>query len=127
VGVELEQKFIDLGYEMFGDRETLKETKMLQGNILDPVDAAPWPQLRGQFDVANFGMVLHSFTWEQQLVMLEKGLHVLKNVPGTSMMGVACGNLNGRAETWLGRQVPNHNPDTFGKLVAELEGRTRTK
>ena len=125
-GVELEQGYIDLGYDLFNDRETLK-VKLLRGNILDPVDAAPWADLGGQYDVANFGMVLHSFTWEQQIFMLEKGLHVLKNEPGTSMIGIACGNINGKVETWMGRPIPNHNPETFRKLMAEFEAKTGTK
>lgn len=59
--------------------------------------------------------------------MLERGIQVLKaGKLGTTIIGTACGTEGGVEEDW-GEKIPNHNPETFRELMAEVEARTGTK
>jgi len=126
-GAELRQGYIDLGYELFRDKEKLV-SKMYQANILDDLTVEPWPQLEGKFDVVNFSMVLHVFTREEQLVMFQRGIEVLKaGELGTTILGMACGADEASVEEWHGKGVMIHNPETFSKLIEEVGDMTGTK
>ena len=48
-GVELRPEFIELGYELFRDRETLG-ARMVQGDVLGKRGEEPWVELEGGFD-----------------------------------------------------------------------------
>lgn len=126
VGAELRQGYIDLGYDLFRDRARLK-AKILQANVLDDITSGPWPDLVGKFDIVNFSMVLHVFPWDGQVAMLERGIQALKPAKlGTTMTGIACGNEDGLELDWDGK-IPVHNPETFRKLVGEVEAKTGTR
>jgi hypothetical protein len=126
VGAELRQGYLDLGYELFRDKDTLK-SKFYQANVLDDIATGAWPALVGRFDVVNFSLVLHCFEREGQVAMLARGIAALK--PGklvTTIMGTACGAVEATELEWDGK-VPVHSPESFRELVAEVEERTGTK
>lgn len=127
VGVELRKGFIDLGYDLFRDRDTLR-AKLLQGDATSDGSVDPWPQLEGKFDVVNLGLILHVFPWEGQVALLERGIENLKQGQlGTSLIGLACGAIDdGTVLEWAGG-IPAHNEETFRRLVEEVEARTGTK
>ncbi|KAK1757019.1 methyltransferase [Echria macrotheca] len=127
VGVDLHPEFIELGYDLFRDRDRQPGIKMLVGDIQAPVDAEPWPLLKHGFDIVNFSMILHAFEHDEQAVMLEKAVHVLRDEPGAMMMGTACGSRDGRVSCWSGKDIPLHNAETFTRLVAEVGERTGTR
>jgi SAM-dependent methyltransferase len=122
-GVELRQEFIDLGYELFRDRGKLK-ARMYQGDVQS--NEGPWKELQGQFDVVNLGLILHSFTRDGQIVCFEKAIGSLKNEVGTSVIGTACGAVEGEECFWHG-DIPAHNSETFKGLMREVEKRTGTR
>ncbi|KAJ9145285.1 Methyltransferase [Pleurostoma richardsiae] len=129
-GAELNAGFIEIGYELFRDRETFG-APIVQANILEPVDAegAPLAQFLGQLDVVQLGMILHLFTWAEQVAAFENAIKLLNNgVKGTLIIGQASGNLDGVATggAW-GRQTFKHNVETFEKLVKEVGSRTGTE
>ncbi|KAK3325921.1 hypothetical protein B0H66DRAFT_616655 [Apodospora peruviana] len=124
VGLELRQGYINLGYDLFRDRSKLG-AKMLQGDFVN--DSLDDKEIWGRFDIVNFSMVLHVFSWEDQVRLLERGIKALKpNTSGTSIIGLACGSLDGKIEDW-GGQVPAHNEESFVRLVKEVEERTGTR
>ncbi|KAK5662382.1 hypothetical protein OQA88_8292 [Cercophora sp. LCS_1] len=123
-GVELRAGFIDLGFELFRDKDKF-EGRMLPGSITE--DGEPWVQLEGQFDVVNFGMVFHCLTWDEQIQALGRALDALNGQKGNSVIGICVGTLDGRLENWTGKTVPAHNEETFEKLVREFEEKTATK
>ncbi|KAK5659581.1 hypothetical protein OQA88_783 [Cercophora sp. LCS_1] len=125
-GADLLQGYVDLGYNLFRDRDTLK-TKFVQANVLDDITTGAWPELVGKFDTVSFSLVLHCFPWERQVAMLERGVAVLKEGKlGTTTTGTACGVEEAPVEDWNGK-VPVHNPEPFRKLMAEVEAKTGTK
>ncbi|KAK3348681.1 hypothetical protein B0T25DRAFT_457117 [Lasiosphaeria hispida] len=125
-GVEICQGYLDLGYDLFRDKETTK-TQFLQGDVLDP--AGPWPQLEGKFDVVNIGMFLHLFTWEENIQVFERVIKTLKTGElGTTIIGNALGNVNDKvALQWLNKAIPTHNVESFKRLISQVEERTGTR
>jgi len=140
VGVELHQGFIDLGFELFRDREGgdgegygdgkggqrgKGGLRFYQGDLL--ADGGVWDLLDGGFDVVNLGMLLHCFTWEEQVRVLERCVGLLKTGKGVSIVGITCGTVDGRVEELAGKKVPAHNEETFGRLVKEVAEKTKTE
>ena len=79
----------------------------------------------GVFEIVNFGMILHCFTREEQILLFERAIRTLKpDQLGTSVIGLACGTVDGTVENWAGKEVLVHNEDTFKRLVADVEART---
>ncbi|KAK0612113.1 methyltransferase domain-containing protein [Immersiella caudata] len=124
VGVELQQGFIDLGFELFRDQDFLK-AKFLLGDVMK--DGAPWDELYGKFDIVHFGMFLHMWTYEEQIAVLERGIKCLKPEVGTTIIGNAVAVVDGAVEDWIGKKVPAHNVETFKLFITDVEKRTGTK
>jgi phospholipid N-methyltransferase len=122
-GIELEAGFIDLGYEMFRDRDTLK-SKFVVGSILD--DHAV-KELEGQFDVVQLGMILHLFTWEEQVRAFEHAIRLLKTKGDVAIIGQATGSLDGVVSQSWRKNTFRHNVETFKKLISEVEKETGTR
>lgn len=117
-GVELEAGFVDVGYELFGDRDTLK-TKFVVGNILDD-DGIVLRELGGQFDVVQLAMILHLFTWEQQVRVFKHAIRLLKPDGGGTIIGQAAGNLDGISSSSWRKGTFRHNGETLKKLIDEV-------
>lgn len=127
-GAELNAGFIDLGYELFGDRGSL-ESLVVTANILEPIAGSPLQELEGTLDVVQLGMILHLFTWEQQITAFENAIRLLKpGKTGTLIIGQASGNVDGVATggAW-GRSTFKHNVESFEKFIGELSDKTGTQ
>ena len=126
-GAELNGGFIDLGYELFRDRDTL-EARFVTADILDGGGAA-LKEFEGQLDVVQLGMILHLFTWEQQVTAFEHAVKLLKpDTKGVAIIGQAVGNIDGLASESLQRKGTfRHNADTFRKLIDEVSAKTGTE
>ncbi|KAI3396086.1 hypothetical protein diail_503 [Diaporthe ilicicola] len=131
-GAELSSTFIQLGYELFRDGPG-GDVVMVQADILEPpVDGAPLGQFRGQLGVVQLGMILHLFTWEEQITAFENAIALLKDQPGVLIIGQATGNLDGVVTQTLSVGGSNkgtckHNVASFKKLVEDVEARTGTR
>jgi len=129
-GVELNQGFIDLGYELFRDKDMLNH-RMVAANVMESVDSieSPLCPFVGKQSVVQLGMILHLFTWEEQLVVFEHAIQLLKpDETGTLIIGQASGNLDGIpiGEAWSHKAF-KHNVESFEKLVREVEEKTGTQ
>ena len=127
-GAELNTGFIELGYELFGDKDSL-ESLIVSANILEPITGSSLEELEGKLDVVQLGMILHLFSWEEQIVAFENAIKLLKpEKKGTLIIGQASGNLDGIATggAW-GRVTFKHNVESFEKLIKELGDKTGTQ
>ncbi|KAK7733032.1 hypothetical protein SLS53_008361 [Cytospora paraplurivora] len=120
-GAELLGDFIDLGYDLFRDKETLK-TRFIQADILDP--NSPIQELKGSIDFIHLGMVLHVFGWEDQRKLLETSVQILKPQPGTLIIGQAVGHTEGIYSTGRDSGSFRHNEESFRRLWGEISERT---
>lgn len=129
-GAELSPTFISLGYELF--RDSPADVAMVQADILAPLDASPLGQFRGRLRVVQLGMVLHLFTWEEQLAAFENAVALLRDEPGVLIIGQATGNLDGVVTQTLSVGGANkgtckHNVESFQRLIKDVEARTGTQ
>ncbi|KAK3385502.1 hypothetical protein B0H63DRAFT_183533 [Podospora didyma] len=126
-GAELKADFIDLGYELFRDRDRANRATFFQADILD--QEGPLAEYRWQFDVLNLGMVVHLFSRAEQLALFKHAIKLLKPAtPGTAIIGQAWGHLDGVATpAEPGKERFKHNVETFKALVAEIEAETGTR
>lgn len=130
-GAELQPEFIDLGYDFFQDRESLR-TSFIQADVLDIGTANPLNELSGAFDFIHLGMVLHIYQWDQQRDMLERCVDLLKPESGVLILGQALGSADGglsagqTGANFTGKPF-KHNATTFQTLWKEIGERTATK
>lgn len=124
-GAELQQGFIELGYDFFRDRDTLKAT-LVQADVFELGDGSRLGGLVGKADIVHLGMVLHLFGWDKQRELLENCVKLLR--PGSSgsmILGQAVGDLEGGVRP--GGRIFAHNVETFNKMWAEISERTGLK
>jgi SAM-dependent methyltransferase len=134
-GAELSPTFIRLGYELF--RDSPAEVAMVQADILTPLgrggeEEGSLARFRGKLSVVQLGMILHLFTWEEQVAAFENAIALLRDEPGVLVIGQATGNLDGVVTQTLSVGGANkgtckHNVESFKRLVKDVEARTGTK
>lgn len=126
-GAEYEAPFIDVGYDLFKDRDTLK-SHFMQADVLDSSPEAPLSTLNSSIDIIHLGMVLHVFSREDQLIALERCVEILKPQPGTLIVGQAVGHVDGkRSPAHEGVISFKHSDKTFRELISDLETKTGAK
>lgn len=123
--------FLQQGYELF--RDSPESVKMVEANILSPItDASPLAAWRGKLKAVQLGMILHLFTWEEQVTAFTNAISLLANEEGVSVLGQATGDLDGRQTCTLSpggaeRNTWKHNVSTFEELIRDVEDRTGTR
>ncbi|OCL02466.1 hypothetical protein AOQ84DRAFT_327380 [Glonium stellatum] len=124
-GSDLRMDFMELGYDLFLDRETLK-TKFIAGDIFDP--DSPIKQLDGKIDIINASSFLHLFSWDQQVKASKVLVSLLKPQAGGLIIGRQMGDVE--AKECPVRSRPEitrfrHNGESFKrmwKLVGDETG-----
>ncbi len=128
----MEQRFLDLSYDLFRDKGTMKghlftANALEEGNALDG--------LHGKMDAVYAGSFLHLFDWDAQLQICKRIVKVLKPRKGSMVFGRQMGNLKGQevpATPRVGNDLKmnwRHDVESFGRLweVAGRETGTRWK
>ncbi|ROV90055.1 hypothetical protein VSDG_08374 [Cytospora chrysosperma] len=125
-GAELMGDFIQLGYDLFRDKETLK-THFMQADILDP--NSQLQSLRGTLDFIHLGMILHVFSWEEQRELLETCIQILKPQAGVLILGQSVGHAEGEASPGRhsGGLSFKHSDESFRRMWGEISERTGIK
>lgn len=131
-GAELSTTFIELGYQLFGDDPAT--VHMVQADILASLDSgeSSLAPFRGMLKVVQLGMILHLFSWEEQITAFEHAISLLRDEPGDLLIGQATGNVDG-IETFTvspggkDKGTWKHNVESFERLVKEVEQRTNTR
>ncbi|KAF3763351.1 hypothetical protein M406DRAFT_261401 [Cryphonectria parasitica EP155] len=127
-GAELSGTFIELGYELFRDSYSS------QADILAPLggEASPLAQFQARLEVVQLGMILHLFSWEEQVTAFKNAISLLKDKNGVLIIGQATGNVDGVETRTLAprggdRTTWKHNVQSFQRLVKDVESRTGTR
>jgi len=128
VGLELESGFLDLGFDLFADRELCKG-RMIVGNIFDESPDGPLASLRGSINIVHAASFFHLFTLEDQVKLGVNPVHLMRDAPGALVLGRHLGSSTG--EERPSRMIPNgkmyfHSPDSFKTLWAKISERTQT-
>lgn len=130
-GTDLHSEFIELGYEQFRDRETLKAT-FVAGDILLPDEEYAASEMarsfEGKMSIVHAGSFFHLFSWESQLIIGERIVRFFRRDLSAKSPAVLFG-------THLGRDNPGeigafeiflHDKNTFQALWDEVGRRTST-
>lgn len=118
-GAELEQVFLDLGYELFNDKKALA-SKFVCGDIF--AEGAYGLQ-DGSFDFVHAGSFFHQFSWEEQIESLTKCLRLLKPQPGSMLLGRQIATVEPgvvKHPALRSGEAYHHSIDTWERLVAEI-------
>ena len=129
VGVELKAEFIDLGYDLFKDRDSF-QGRFIAGDILDDAPGSAVNALNGTIDIVHVALVLHLFGWDGQLKAALRLVSLLKNQPGTVVLGRQVGSSEPgeyRHAAAAAGVMYKHDGHTFRKLWDEIEEQTGTK
>ncbi|KAL9095564.1 MAG: hypothetical protein Q9165_001996 [Trypethelium subeluteriae] len=118
-GSDLRPDFIELGYELFLDKQTFGAT-FLPADIFDP--NSDLKQLDGTIDIIQTSSFFHLFDRDTQIRLAKRVVALLKPQKDSLIFGRQVGNVEGGAvpaSSDPGRLLFRHNVETF---VCEREG-----
>jgi SAM-dependent methyltransferase len=126
-GVDLHQGFLDVGYHLFRDRETLRST-LLAADIFDEENAA-LKQIEGSIDIVHAGSFFHLFDWNQQVCAAKRVVQLLKPQKGSMLVGRQAGDVNAGEKSRPGKLGSRyrHNAESWKKLWAQVARETGTQ
>ncbi|KAI6908063.1 hypothetical protein D0869_08059 [Hortaea werneckii] len=118
-GADLQLDFLDLGYELFRDRETLQST-FITADIFDP--ASGLMGIQGEIDIVDASSFFHLFSWDDQKAAAHTVTKLLKPQKDSIVVGRQMGHVDGgeftrRNEKGLGFR---HNAETWRRMWDEV-------
>jgi SAM-dependent methyltransferase len=127
-GADLRPEFIELGYELFRDKDTFG-AHFVTGDILNPTDAG-LATLDNKIDIVHTASFFHLFGWDDQVKIGERVVRFFK--PGAK--AVILGRQSARrepvsVEVWResGEKKYHHNVATLQHLWDVIGEKTGTK
>ncbi|KAK7963992.1 Methyltransferase [Apiospora saccharicola] len=114
IGTDVEPTFLQLGYELFGDRDRLEAT-FVPGDVFAEDFLADY---RGKVDVVYLGSFLHLFSEPQQRTVVKQLRRLLRPCAGSMVFGRNLGAVKGgpfRMES-IGWDLYRHDPETIANL-----------
>ncbi|KAJ5692641.1 porphobilinogen deaminase protein [Penicillium macrosclerotiorum] len=123
-GTDLSPEFLDLGFELFNDREKFEPDSFVAADLLDPSDEGS-KKLDGKITLISAGNFFHLFDRDQQLLAAKRMVKFLKpGVTDAVILGGHIGSLKpGNSTAVTGGTRFLHDPVTFQELWDEV-GRT---
>ena len=129
---DLRQEYMDLGYELFRDRDKMTAT-FINANILE--EPGSLDQLYGKIDIIHAASFFHLFGWEDQLKICKRVIKILKPQKSSLIFGRQTGNVKGTEVVPKTHGLHNsstiwrHDPDSFKRLwdIAGRETDTKWK
>jgi hypothetical protein len=126
IGADLHGDFMQLGYELFKDKDTLK-TKFLEADIFDPESSLK--PLERKMGIIYVGAFLHLFGWDKQVQVAKRLVELSTPKKGSLVLGRQVGSINPGAvmhSTNSENQMYRHDPVTFEKLWKQVGDETGT-
>lgn len=128
---DLKPEFLDLGYDLFRDRETCK-AHFFAADIFAPNDALR--ALEDKVNIIHAASFLHIFGWDEQLQICQQIVRLLRPQKGSLVIGrqvgnVAAGEMGENAvNKFMDRgKVWRHNEDSFRKMWEQVGKMTGTR
>lgn len=128
---DLEPKFLDLGYDLFCDRETCA-AHLFACDIFAPNE--DMRALEGKVDIIHAASFLHVFGWKEQISICQQIIRLLRPQKGSLVIGRQVGNVTAgemgenAANKFLDRgKVWRHNEHSFRRMWSEVGELTGTR
>lgn len=125
-GTDLRLQFLDLGYELFRDKETLK-ANFIQADVF--IDDSPLAALYGKVDIINASSFFHLFSREDQVKVARRCIKLWNGKPGNLLVGRQVGNDKPaeHVSQFGGSRVYRHNSETWQELWNEVAAESGMK
>jgi len=127
-GSDLRPEFIDLGYDLFQDRERAGIT-FLPGDVFDP--KSDIARLNGSISIIYTGAFFHLFSRPEQLAIATRIVSLLKAESNVMVIGRQVGNTNPGNYTESGyegeKERYRHSDKSWAELWDEVGEKTGTK
>ncbi|WPH01800.1 Hypothetical protein R9X50_00465300 [Acrodontium crateriforme] len=118
---DLEQLFLDLGYDLFQDRDTL-ETRFIAADFFAP--ELPDGLNEGSFDVIHAASFFHLFSRAEQKYLFTRAVGLLKRKPGSIIFGRQLGSAGKPRVDKIGDlksgESYKHNEASWKAMVQEV-------
>ncbi|GLA28393.1 hypothetical protein ACMYSQ_003595 [Aspergillus niger] len=126
-GSDLHSKFIELGYELFADRDTLS-CEFITSDIFDD-SSELFQRLGEKVDMINAASFFHLFDWDTQVKLAKQVMKLMKPKPGSIVVGRHVGDYNaGELEAKeLGSNIWRHDLDSWRRLWEQVGRETGTE
>ena len=115
---DLEQEFLDLGYDLFRDKSTMK-AHFFTANAIG--EDAELDKLQGKIDFVYAASFLHLFAWDDQLEICKRIIKTLKPKKGSLVFGRQLGNLRGHEDEAEGMGVGHFAGEAARRLRFQVE------
>ncbi|PON28818.1 hypothetical protein TGAM01_v201926 [Trichoderma gamsii] len=129
IGTDLQQGFIDLGYELFKDRDSFS-ARFIAGDLLKPEDPN-LDSIDGKVDIIHAAALFHLFDWDDQVTLGSRLVKFFKPDANAMLVGRQVGTLY---PTKRGTQKDQdisgwyrHNLETWQQLWDEIGDKTGTQ
>ncbi|PYH80495.1 hypothetical protein BO82DRAFT_286451 [Aspergillus uvarum CBS 121591] len=127
IGLDLHRGFIDLGFELFNDRNTLRSAFVVQ----DFFERSQIPQSQAsRIRIINSGYFMHLWDWDGQIKVAKHMISLLS----LEEDGIVTGMHFGSKQTGVWEKVPAdndpiflHDPVSFKSLWQQVGSETETK
>lgn len=127
-GSDLRPDFMELGYKLFKDRDSLK-SKFIAADVFDP--SSELLQLKGQINIIYVGAFFHLFDYDEQVNVAKRILELLEDKPNTLVLGRQVGNDNAGPQLQSGYKDEKpryrHNAASWEKFWDDIGEQTQTK
>ncbi|KAK5714012.1 hypothetical protein LTR15_010918 [Elasticomyces elasticus] len=90
-GADLRLDFLELGYELFNDRNTLK-SRFIAADIFD--ENSPLKELHGQIDIIDASSFFHLFTLDEQKQVARSVIKLMRPRKDSLVVGRQVGNAD---------------------------------
>ena len=124
---DLEYGFIDLGYELFADRDTLK-SHFFAADIFG--ESGKLSEIKEMFDFIHVGSFLHLFSQDDQIRACKRIIKLMKPREGSTLFGRQLGNLKATEAPTLfgsGGTLYLHEPHSFEHMWQVVGDETGTR
>jgi len=128
-GSDLRSEFIQLGYQLFGDKDTIKAT-FIPSDIFDNSSELQ-KQLASKLDIIYTGSFFHLFDLEEQYRVARQVIKLIRAKPGGIIIGRQVGNIESgtyNSPGYIGeRNRFRHNEQSWKEFWEKIGKETGTK
>jgi phospholipid N-methyltransferase len=125
-GSDLRKDFMDIGYDLFLDTNTLK-SNFIASDVFDD-DSELVKQLSGTINMIYTGSFFHLFGYEEQVKVAKRSLQLLKRQKDGLIIGRQVGNVESGVFTQAGYNAEverfRHNEESWKKMWTEVSEAT---
>jgi SAM-dependent methyltransferase len=115
-GLDVSDGFVELGFELFKDKATMKSQFIVADLLASPSVPA---QLQGKMNFIFSGSFFHLFGWDDQVTLSKRAVEMLKPEAGSMIFGHQLGCIEAQEDAVP--DVPSgkiyfHDPESFRRL-----------